>query len=139
MSTSECSEYARIQNRINGDNQIVTNLDIVLKNARKIPALVALEKSAALTAYTAAGIECSTAMAIANRVGATAAQIAFGAAATKAFANAKKKLDDLISEERKALNDVKNVEKNLQDAKIKLNEAIITLSSHRSSCKICNS
>lgn len=72
MSTSECSEYARIQNWINGNNQIVANLDIVLKNYRKIPAAVALEKAAALTAYTAASVECSA------------------AAAAKAFANAKK-------------------------------------------------
>jgi len=139
MSTSECSEYARIQNRINGNNQIVANLDIVLKNYRKIPALVAIKKSAALTAYTAAGIECSAAAAIANKMGATAAQISFAAAAAKAFATAKKELDDLISEERKALSDVKNAEKNLQDAKIKLTEAISALSNHRSSCKTCNS
>jgi hypothetical protein len=138
MSTSECSEYVRIQNRINGNNQIIANLEIVLKNYREIPAAVALEKAAALTAYTAAGVECSAAAVIANKVGATKAQIAFAAAAGVAFANAKKKLDDLVNEERKALSDVKNAEKNLQDAKIKLNEAIKTLSSHRSSCKICN-
>jgi hypothetical protein len=139
MSTSECSEYAKLQNRINGNNQIIANLDIVLKNYRKIPAAVALEKAAALTAYTAAGVECSAATAIANKVGTTAAQIAFADAAARVFANAKKKLDNLINEERKALSDVKNAEKNLQDAKIKLNESISALSSHRSSCKICNS
>ena len=45
MSASECSEYARIQNRINGNNQIVANLDIVLKNYRKIPELYSKENN----------------------------------------------------------------------------------------------